>query len=194
MKFRVIGIGILGGIVGLFLSLIFRMPFSKDLIYDLGPISCVLPFLALRCGGILLLLYTTACWVFAKFGRRHHLLIRMPIHRGIFLSVLLYSTISSALIPEISPLQIFMEHQPSITVLHPGFSRLRFSKVKCGMTRGEVKQLIGEGFTEDMHLSSENYSAWAYSRKGFSDNYWIYHVVFDDKGNVSDRYMLYWFD
>lgn len=79
-------------------------------------------------------------------------------------------------------------------MFHPGFSRFRFLKIKSGMTRTEVKNLVGEGFTEDMHLSPDRYSAWSYSKGGMSENYWQYHVVFDDMGKVSTRYMLYWFD
>ena len=148
-----------------------------------------------RVATITLIAYV-ASWVALLFLKTTHI-VRFP-NIGVYILSLvliaLYTGISLAFIPECSPYQMLYDKCVARTEYSVGFNKEHFSKIRKGMTKPEVSNLVGEGFKEDRHPELE-YSAWAYSKPaGYGENYWMYVIVFSNDDLVEDIVVTFWYD
>ena len=87
-----------------------------------------------------------ACYFIGKTNQIRHKTVAVLTFPMCFV----YSFVTTAVLPEISPLQFFTEGLPSKTEYSPDFSLKHFLNVAVGMTKEEVQSLIGTGFAENI--------------------------------------------
>lgn len=181
-----------GAILGFLLSYPIRCAFSLDWPFDTGYILDFKRFFFWRVISGWLLGASLLAYAMSGVRRIRHL--RRISERYTLLLLAAYASISIGFYPEISPVQFLMEGHVATTTYSEGFSRDSFMKIKNGMTKAAVSELVGVGFSEDRIKALEPYRCWAYSRPRNTEDYWQYIVEFDDQERVRRVCVCFWFD
>jgi hypothetical protein len=112
----------------------------------------------------------------------------MKFSRGVrAVAVVVASLIVSLLVVKLVPLLLLdgaigLPLAPfTDTEYAPRYSHLRFMKLRIGMTRAEVIDLVGEPLSRDQNGSLE---FWRYSRSPGDTHYRVRVVLFDPAGRV----------
>ncbi len=115
-----------------------------------------------------------------------------------FISLILCWCVIVTFAPQFSPYNVIFEF--SITKFADGFSLADYSKVRAGMTKEEVKNLVGVGGVWDPVFHNADNTPnqfendiWNYSTAYHGENYWRAYIRFDN-GVVVERNLYFWYD
>lgn len=107
----------------------------------------------------------------------------------LFFAAFAWAVVTTAVFPEISPMQFVWEGRPASTVYAPGFDRDVFLSLPAGTTKEEVAAAIGLGFEGDFERDT-----WFFSEAGRSENYWQYYLKFSPEGVLAAKVAIFWWD
>lgn len=121
-----------------------------------------------------------------------------PIHKYLLITTMiaqLFSGFITSVYPQFSSLSL-LGYGIQKTEYSQGFSYTNFAKVKHGMTRNEVKNLIGSGFEYEYAEAEHDKSKfWRYSKPfGTCECYWMIIIGFNSEDLVEEIVFNYWLD
>lgn len=182
-------LGVFLGVLGCYFAKSF-FPFREVTPFDAAPWTAGAAddaaFVSCRRVGIVLLAAVVLAGLYIGSASKPS---AKTIRGFVFIAAFAWSAVTTAVFPEISPIQFAWEGRPATTVYAPGFDRDAFFSLPAGTTKEEAAAAIGLGFSPDFESNT-----WFFSQPGRSGNYWQYYLKFTPEGVLADKVVLFWWD